>query len=209
MARRFWLGGLLLVVVVGVIACQPSYKLHGIRYEKPISAPPLPLTIVGGDAFSWKTLQNKVVLIYFGYTSCPDVCPITLAEFTQVWRQLDADQALRFQPIFVTIDPERDSDAVISRYLGAFDRAVADDRGLRFIGLRGTPEELAPALADYDVTVQKRPQPNSAVEYTVDHTASVYVIDPQGYLVERLPYGTPVDDILSDVRELLKKNGRP
>lgn len=199
----FWVG-LLLTVVIGLAACQPSYRFKGIPYDNPKSAPNLPLTMVGGDTFSWDKYQNKVVLIYFGYTSCPDVCPITLAQFTQVWRQLDADHAMRFQPVFVTVDPERDTEDVMTRYLGAFDRAVADDRGLRFIGLRGMAEQLAPVLADFEVTVQKRPQPNSAVEYTVDHTASVYVVDPRGNLVERLPYGTPIDDILSDVRYLLK-----
>jgi protein SCO1 len=210
----------LLALVAGSLllgACQPApRKLHGIADKMPQSdsrlpqpAPDLPLTDQNGRPFSLSTQKGKVVIVYFGYTSCPDVCPVTLAQLSQVWAQLGQEQARLFQPIFVTVDPARDTEAVISQYLSAFDRAVGDDLGLGFIGLRGMPAELDPVMAAYDVKAEKRPQPGSAVGYTVDHTAYTYVIDTQGNLVEWFPYGASVDDILWDVRYLIQKGAKP
>jgi len=208
----------LLVLVAGSLllgACQKPAprKLHGMTDEMPPPsathlpqpAPPLPLTDQYGRPFSLTTQTGKVVIVYFGYTSCPDVCPVTLAQLTQVWTGLGSDQARFFQPIFVTVDPERDTEEVIARYLGAFDSAVGGDQGLGFIGLRGAPVELDPVMAAYDVRAEKKPQPGSAVGYTVDHTAYTYVIDTAGTLLEWYPYGAAVDDILWDVRYLIEK----
>ena len=192
-----------------LIACQPApRKLHGVPYDKPKPAPDLPLTDQYGRPFSLSTQKGKVVIVYFGYTSCPDVCPVTLAQLTQVWVGLGQDQARQFQPIFVTVDPERDTEEVIARYLGAFDNAVGGDQGLGFIGLRGAPAELDPVMAAYGVQAEKRPQPGSAVGYTVDHTARIYVIDTEGTLLEWFPYGASVDDILWDVRYLIPKEAK-
>jgi protein SCO1 len=199
-------------MVVGSLvlsACQPeSRKLHGVPYEKPKTAPDLPLTDQYGRPFSLTTQKGKVVIVYFGYTSCPDVCPVTLAQLTQVWVGLEQDQARKFQPIFVTVDPERDTQEVITRYLSAFDNAVGGDQGLGFIGLRGAPAELDPVMAAYGVEAEKRPQPGSAVGYTVNHTANMYVIDTEGILLEWFPYGASVDEILWDVRYLLQKGAK-
>jgi len=210
-ARRMFLMALLALVAGSLLlsACQPApRKLHGVPYEKPKPAPDLPLTDQYGRPFSLSTQKGKVVIVYFGYTSCPDVCPVTLAQLTQVWTGLGPDQAKFFQPIFVTVDPERDTDEVIARYLGAFDSAVGGDQGLGFIGLRGAPAELDPVMAAYGVQAEKRPQPGSAVGYTVDHTASIYAIDTEGNLLEWFPYGASVDDILWDVRYLIQKGAK-
>ena len=199
----------LLVLVTGsllVSACQPApRKLHGVPYDKPKPAPDLLLTDQYGRPFSLSTQKGKVVIVYFGYTSCPDVCPVTLAQLTQVWTGLGPEQAKFFQPIFVTVDPERDTEQVIAQYLSAFDSAVGGDQGLGFIGLRGAPADLDPVRAAYGVQAEKRPQPGSAVGYTVDHTANIYVIDTAGILQEWFPYGASVDDILWDVRYLISK----
>jgi len=211
MPRRIQLLVLLVLVATNLllIACQPaSRKLHGVPYDKPQPAPDLPLTDQYGRPFSLTTQKGKVVIVYFGYTSCPDVCPVTLAQLTQVWLGLGPDQARLFQPIFVTVDPERDTEEVIARYLSAFDRAVGGDQGLGFIGLRGEPAELDPVMAAYNVQAVKRPQPGSAVGYTVDHTANTYVIDTAGNLQEYFPYGASVDDILWDVRYLISKEAK-
>jgi protein SCO1 len=207
----------LLTLVAGSLllsACQQPAprKLHGVTDKMPQSdsrlpqpAPPLSLTDQYGRPFSLTTQQGKVVIVYFGYTSCPDVCPVTLAQLTQVWTELGQDQARLFQPIFVTVDPERDTEAVIDVYLSAFSRPLGDDQGLSYIGLRGMPEALDPVMAAYDAKAEKKPQPGSAVGYTVDHTAYIYVIDTEGNLLEWFPYGASVDDILWDVRYLIQK----
>jgi protein SCO1 len=194
------LGGLLLT------ACQPSrVKLHGVPADPVQPAPALPLTDQFGQPFSLSTQKGKVVVVYFGYTSCPDNCPITLAQLTQVWMQLDQQQAPLFQPIFVTVDPARDTEEVIARYLSAFSRPLGDDQGLGFIGLRGLPGELDPVMAAYGVQAEKQPQPASGDGYTVGHTASIFIIDAQGNLIETFPYGAVLDDILWDVRYLIQK----
>jgi protein SCO1/2 len=208
--RRLPLSLALLIVALLLNACQPApRKLHGVPYDKAEPAPDLLLTDQYGRPFSLSTQKGKVVIVYFGYTSCPDIYPITLAVLAQVWAQLSPEQAQFFQPIFVTVDPARDTEAVIARYLSAFERGLGDDQGLSFIGLRGTPAELDPIMAAYGVQAVKRPQPGSAVDYTVEHTASTYVIDAAGNLVEWFPYGASVDNILWDVRYLIRKGAEP
>ena len=154
--RRIHLLALLVLVAGSLLlsACQQPAprKLHGVTDKMPQSdypsaaarSPDLPLTDQYGRPFSLTTQQGKVVIVYFGYTSCPDVCPVTLAQLTQVWTGLGPEQARLFQPIFVTVDPERDTEEVIARYLSAFDSAVGGDQGLGFIGLRGMPEAAGP-----------------------------------------------------------------
>ncbi|MCX7671348.1 MAG: SCO family protein, partial [Anaerolineae bacterium] len=186
----------------------PGQRLHGVPYTPARPAADLPLTDQFGQPFALRAQRGKVLAIYFGYTSCPDVCPLTLAQLTQVWRELTTEEADRFQPIFVTVDPERDTEAVMARYLSAFDNALASERPRGFIGLRGTPDALAQVLTAYGARAEKRPQPGSAVGYTMDHTASVFVVDAQGMLVEWFPYGAAVDHIVADVRYLLRRSVR-
>jgi protein SCO1/2 len=199
-----WL--ILVAVCVLAVACVPdAYVFHGEHYQTRQAAADLLLTDQDSRPFSLSTQHGKVVVIYFGYTACPDTCPITLAQLAQVWVGLGQENARRFQPIFVSVDPERDSAEVLARYLHPFDAAVGDDLGLGFIGLRGTPDELAPLLEAYQVLVEKRAQPGSAAGYVMEHTASSYLVDANGNLIARFPYGTSVPDILADVRHLLRE----
>lgn len=200
--------GVLFAVGLLLVACLPGRQLHGVPYSPARPAADLPLADQFGRPFSLREQRGKVLAIYFGYTYCPDVCPLTLAQLTQVWRELTPEEADRFQPIFVTVDPERDTQDVLARYLSAFDNALASDRPRGFIGLRGTPEALAGVLAAYGARAEKRPQAGSAAGYTMDHTASVFVVDPHGTLVEWFPYGAAVDHIVADVRYLLRKSAQ-
>lgn len=205
---RLWL----VTLAIGLLlaGCLPAEgKLHGVRDERAGAKADLPLTDQTGRPFELAEYRGKVLAVYFGYTYCPDVCPITLAQLTQVWRELDPEEAARFQPIFVTVDPERDTAEVLARYLAVFDRAVGEDRGLGFIGLRGEGDALATALANYRAQAIKRPQAGSAAGYTMDHTASIFIVDAAGRLVERFPYGTAEEDILADVRTLIQRSNRP
>jgi protein SCO1/2 len=137
--------------------------------------------------------QGKVVAVFFGFTHCPDVCPTTLATMREVKEKLGADGA-RLQVIFVTVDPERDTPELLSKYVTAFDPT--------FLGLHGTQEEIAQAAKAFKVYYQKVPG-KTPDTYTMDHTASTYLYDPQGRLRLFVRHGQSVDPIVQDIRALL------
>ena len=186
------------LVLAVAAACATPHRFHGIAETPPRQAPDLALLDQTGRPFRLEAFRGQVVLVYFGYTACPDVCPTTLAQLTEVRRRLGPDAA-RMQVVFVTVDPERDTPEVIQRYLAAFDPS--------YLGLRGGAAELAPVLQRYQVTATKRALSNSALGYSVDHTAFTVVIDGAGWLRERLPYGAPIEDVLDDVQYLLRSAG--
>ena len=183
-----------LALLAGLTACGGG-QLRGGVFEPPQPAPPVVLTDQRGQVFDLSAQGGKVVLLYFGYTYCPDVCPTSLADMTTARRELGADAA-RVQVAFVTVDPQRDTPEVLTRYLGAFDKT--------YLGLSGTPVELKRVMDAYQVKAVRRDSQGSA-SYTVDHTAFIYVIDPEGRLRELLPFGTRADDIINDARLLLRR----
>jgi protein SCO1/2 len=137
--------------------------------------------------------KGKVVVVFFGYTQCPDVCPTTMAEMASVMQKLGplADQV---QVLFITLDPERDTQQLLAQYVPAFDK--------RFVGLRGTPEQTAKTAKDFKVFYSKVPgtEPGS---YTIDHTAGSYVFDRDGRLRLFIRHGQGPDPIVHDLRQLL------
>lgn len=137
--------------------------------------------------------QGKVVAVFFGFTHCPDVCPTTLATMREVKEKLGAD-GTRLQVIFVTVDPERDTPELLSKYVTAFDPT--------FLGLHGTQEEIAQAAKAFKVYYQKVPG-KTPDTYTMDHTASTYLYDPRGRLRLFVRHGQSVDPIVQDIRALL------
>jgi len=151
------------------------------------------LTDMNGRPRSLDEFRGKVVLVSFGYTHCPDVCPTTLAKFAQVRRLLGGDGA-RLQALFVTIDPERDTAELLRAYVPAFDPS--------FIGLRGTEAQtdaFTRALhANYQIV-------DNHGEILVDHTASTYILDAQGRPRVITPYDQPADALAEDVRVLLRQ----
>jgi protein SCO1/2 len=153
------------------------------------------LTDQYGQPYSISEQRGKVLLLFFGYTNCPDVCPTTLATWRSVHEELgnDADN-VRFA--FVTVDPERDSQERLGRHVNAFNPD--------FIGLRGTTEELEAVYDFFDVYYEKDTSSGSALGYLVSHTATTFVVDPEGQWQLRETYGTPVEDIVHDIRILLE-----
>jgi protein SCO1/2 len=141
--------------------------------------------------------RGKVVVLFFGYTHCPDVCPTTLAELAEVMRQLGGD-AGRVQVLFVTVDPERDTPELLARYVPAFDPA--------FLGLSGDAEATARTAKEFRVFYEKRAG-NAPDAYTVDHSAGTYLYDPQGRLRVYVSYGQGPDVFVHDIRELLRATG--
>ena len=160
---------------------------------------------VGGD-FSLKDhngrmrslaeFRGKLVLLYFGYTTCPDVCPTDLAQIGRAVRSLGND-SLQVQPLFVTLDPARDTGLVLRRYVTAFHP--------RFIALRGTEAETRTIARSFKVFHERDPATAKSRDYLIDHTAYTFLIDREGRFVGFFPTGTPSERIAALLRERLKK----
>lgn len=190
------LGAILALVVIGVIySLSKPYAFHGSVLEPLLPAPEIRLTDFNGQPFSLDDQRGKVVLVFFGYTSCPDVCPTTLAEFRKVFAEL-GPQAEQVRVVFITVDPERDTPDKIAAYVTIFHPA--------FFGLSGSSEELEMVYKAYGVFREKQ-ETGSAAGYLVSHTATVYVIDKQGNLRLTFPYGLGWEAMFEDVRYLLKE----
>ncbi len=191
------LTALAILIILWTAGCARPYDFHGTRYDPAAPAAEISGINWDGSTFHLSEQRGKIALIFFGYTFCPDVCPLTLSEMKVVYREL-GDQAASVAVVFVTVDPERDSPGRLAKYVPVFDR--------RFYGIHLDPGALEGVKADYGVIAEKRyydPQ-NSAVGYTVDHTARVFLVDRNGDLSLSFAFGTPVEDIVADVRHLLK-----
>jgi protein SCO1/2 len=140
--------------------------------------------------------RGKVVVVFFGFTHCPDVCPTTLAELAAAKRKLGAEAA-RVQVLLVTVDPERDTPELLSRYVTAFDPD--------FLGLTGSPQQIAGAAREFKVVYQKveGKQPGS---YSVDHSAGTFIFDPQGRLRLYVSYGQGAEVFAHDIALLLRQS---
>ncbi len=153
------------------------------------------LTDQNGKTRTLADFRGKAVVMFFGYTQCPDVCPTTLADLKSVMRQLGPD-AQRVQVLFVTLDPERDTRALLAQYVAAFDPS--------FLGLYGDVETTAKTAREFHVFYQKQPGPTPG-SYTLEHTAGSYVFDPQGRVRLFVHYGDPGANLVSDLRTLLRQ----
>ncbi len=151
------------------------------------------LTSQFGAQTSLSQFRGKVVLLTFGYTSCPDVCPATLAELTRVHRTLGADSP-RVQTLFITVDPERDSAARLKDYLASFHPGM--------IGLTGPVPEISAVALNYGSHFAK-PDSHSAAGYLMDHTAFTYLLDQEGVVRHLYHFGDGADLIVKGVRQLL------
>ncbi len=139
--------------------------------------------------------RGKVVLIYFGYTFCPDVCPTSLAALAQAFAALAPKELEQVQGVFISVDPERDSMEVLKIYVPYFHP--------NFIGLSGSPEQIAQVARQYGARYMKQ-KPNADGLYAVDHSALTYVLDRDGKLAVQLPHGTSPQQIVDKIRALLK-----
>ena len=178
--------------LAGCKSASPSFKstdITGVDYGKSLN-----LTNVNtGKPVSLEDFHGKLVLLFFGFTHCPDVCPTTLVNAAEVRKQLGAD-GKRLQVVFVTVDPERDTPEVLSKYVPAFDPS--------FIALRGDAEQTSKAAREFKVFYQKVPN-RDGTSYSVDHTAASYILDTEGQLRLFVRYTQPVEEIVADIRQLL------
>ena len=164
----------------------------GLNYAKDFN-----LTDHNGKPRQLADFRGKVVVVFFGFTQCPDVCPTTMVEMADVMKQLGPD-ADRVQVLFVTVDPERDTQALLSQYVPAFDS--------RFLGLRGDLAATEKVAKEFKVFFQKVPgkQPGS---YTIDHTAGSYIFDDKGRIRLFVRHGKGPEPIAHDIRQLLANQG--
>lgn len=190
--------GLGLVVLIGVVAFltfafQKPESFRGTLYDPAQPAPEITLTHADGQSFHLSAAKGKLVFLFFGYTSCPDVCPTTMAEMRQV-RQAVGAQADQIDVVFVTVDPNRDTPERVQKYASVFDPS--------FIGLSGSMEDLQPVWDNYGVYRQIEAS-TSPTDYAVTHSSRLYLIDQQGNLRLSYSFGASPDDIAYDAQLLL------
>ena len=183
--------------MAGLAACseqQPSFAsvdITGANYAKDFE-----LTDHNGQVRRLADFKGKVVVMFFGFTQCPDVCPTSMAELAEIKQMLGKDGD-RLQGLFVTVDPERDTPEVLKAYMANFDPS--------FIALTTTPDKLAILAKDYKVYYKKVPG-KTPTSYTMDHSAGSYIYDPKGNLRLFTRYGSGAKVLASDIAQLLKSS---
>lgn len=162
-------------------------------------------SIIGGDftltdhnkkRFELEQLRGKLVMLFFGYTSCPDICPTELATMAKLLKQLGNDSDIasnKVSALFITVDPERDTVEKLKEYVPYFSPHL--------IGLTGTKDEIAKVTKAYRVQSKIHSRKENSDYYLVDHSANLYVIDEQGKLIHLIPFGLPAEHILQVLKE--------
>ncbi len=194
-----------LALLLGAAGCgpqpsqQPKFQLTdvtGANFGKTLT-----LTDHTGKPRTLADFQGKVVVVFFGFTQCPDVCPTTLGEMAKVVKELGADGG-KVQVLFVSVDPERDTRELLKQYVTAFHPS--------FLGLSGDAEATKVAAKEFKVYVQKQPAAKSdkgdkSGSYSVDHSAGTFILDQQGRLRLFAQYGVGAPALLNDIKTLLKQ----
>lgn len=199
--KRLWIkvgAGLLALVVLAALAFEiwtQQNTLRGSEITPSPKAEEISLVRADGEPYVLSQQRGRVVLIYFGYTHCPDFCPGTLAKFQQMTRRMSAQELAQVDFVFITADPQRDTPEVTAQY--------AQYVNPSFIGLSGTLEQLQPVWDAYYVGRLIVQMEDSALGYTVNHSTRVYVIDKQGNLRLTFPFEMKAEDMTHDVRLLL------
>ena len=196
----FLLPALLLALSLLLAACGgPPYQFHGTAYDPVIPAPALVGVQAGDVPFDLRDLPEKVKLVFFGYTFCPDVCPLTLANMRAVYDLLPADRQQNVAAVFVSVDPERDTPERLGDYAHAFHPA--------FYGVHVPAETLEEVKQGYGVYSERREleSSESAAGYLIDHTAAVFLIDKDNNLRAVFSNEAPAAEIAADVEHLLKQ----
>ena len=189
--RRFCLSAL---VVLALSACSPEApKFNAIDITGADYAKGFTLSDHNGQTRSLSDFKGKVVVLFFGYTQCPDVCPTALTELAEV-KKLLGPQGDRLQGLFISIDPERDTPALMKDYMGSFDPG--------FLALHATPEQLVDLAKSFKV-YYKKVEGSTPGSYTMDHSAGSYVYDPKGRIRLYHRYGSGAAAMAADLKALL------
>jgi protein SCO1/2 len=169
---------------------------RGKEHIPPRPVPEISLRDHLGRPFGFGDNRGRVLLVFFGYTRCPDVCPLTMATFRDVHNALGREAA-RVRFVFVTVDPDQDTRSVLDQYIRLFNP--------EFIGITGAPEELRPAYEFFRAAFKKVPAPGSAVGYLMAHSVNVAVIDREGRWRLDVDHDAPAADMAHDIRLLLRR----
>jgi protein SCO1 len=213
--RIQWRKFLILAALAGVVllngGCQAiasTYQYKGNPVDPPVSLPDFELEAMDGSSFRLSDLEGKIALVFFGYTNCPDVCPLTVAEVRKALNDLDEAEREKVQFVFISVDPERDTPEVLEKYLSNFDP--------NFIGLTDDFEKTQEVLKAYWAYAGKEEKPGEATSaqtshshqeapanYLVTHTGRVYLVTPERKLLLMYPFEFKAEDLRSDLRHLL------
>ncbi|OGO27480.1 MAG: hypothetical protein A2Z16_17220 [Chloroflexi bacterium RBG_16_54_18] len=200
MKKFLWVGiGILLGMLLTVGAwfvSEARYAYNGVLIDPPARAEDFELTDQSNQAFRLSEQKGKVVLIFFGYTNCPDVCPITLNEFKDI-KELLGEKASQVEFVMVTVDPDRDTADRLRRFLEQIDP--------EFSGLTGNLSVLESVWKSFGV-FRERQEVEGSLEYLVDHTARIYVIDTNGDWRLNYPFGMEASKIVQDLLHLLRES---
>lgn len=200
--RIGYTGAMLLILLMGLIwwlftttpsQTQGHKQAHMVSDQTPVGGD---FTLTGSHGtVSLHDFHGKVVLLYFGYTTCPDICPTNLSNLAAAMNRLPSQQQSQVQVIMITVDPQRDTQAKMDTYLPYFHPS--------FIGLTGSTTEIAAIAKRYGAVYQMVPLNDGALGYTVDHSAFTYLIDPQGKLIEQLPHNTSPEEFIAAIQPYL------
>ncbi len=195
MNKRQLLGGLGFATVLALAACgQDKPAFHGVDITGADYAQGWSLADHNGQVRTLKDFAGKAVIVFFGYTQCPDVCPTSMQELAEVKRLLGQDGE-RLQGVFITVDPERDTAELLKAYMANFDPG--------FVALRPTPEQLPQVTKDFKI-YYKKVDGKTPTSYTMDHSAGSFTFDPQGRVRLYNRYGSGAAALAEDVKILLK-----
>lgn len=190
---RLLAGVMVLIAATGCVRGS-SYSFQGGELKPLAEAAPIELTDQNGQPFSLAAQQGKAVLLYFGYTTCPDACPTTLSDWVEVKRLL-GDKANQVEFVMVTVDPERDTQAKLNEYMSFFDPS--------FYGLSGDQATISTIEQNYGIVAVKDPIEGSATGYLMTHTTSFWVVDPDGKLRLTYALGTDPEVVAKDLEHLI------
>ena len=189
--RNAWIA---IAVIALVLLVSGIYQRLQIGPAVQIGAP-FTLTDQMGKRVSDAAFRGKIEVIYFGFTHCPDACPTSLSLIAEALKKLGPEEAKKVQPIFITLDPERDTPDVMRDYVDYFIPGMA--------GLTGTPTEIADVARAFRVAYQKVKDPNSDQDYTIDHASIIYVMDRKGRFLKHYTQGVTADQLADGLRAAL------
>ncbi len=191
----FWTAALVLLGML-MMGCQSSYEYQGNLLDPPLPLSDFELTATDGQPFHLSDIEGDIALIYFGYTFCPDVCPLTMNDIREALEGLEGRE--RVHVLFITADPERDTPEALARYVSVFDPS--------FIGLTDDYAKIETVMKDYGAFAERVEMAGSDAEYLINHTARVYLVGPERELLLTYPFGFETEELRSDLEHLLESS---
>jgi protein SCO1/2 len=191
------LGGFLLGALIGagmILSSPDTQRSRVVTSGKALIGGPFVLVGKDGNTVTDKDFRGRYMLVFFGFTRCPDICPAELQVMSAALEELGSD-ADKVVPIFITLDPEHDTAEAVTAYVQNF--------GPKFVGLTGTPEAINQAAKAYRVIYQKFQDEGMGDTYSIDHSALVYFMGPDGAFLTHIPYGTPPKKMAETLRRYL------